>query len=602
MTIRLERYGDDRVVIESDFPMRDRELLKALPGSSYSSKTHLWTAPLTWATCVAMRGMFGNELIVGPHLAEWSNEEYHRRVLPAMTLRTSWDDPSLEEIFPQLYPFQRAGVSFLSFAEQALLTDEMGTGKTPQTIFTLMNNLRLGKDPFPALVIAPNNMVLTWKKEIERFWPGAVVNVIKGHAGWRREMIKKPAHFYVMNFEGVRTHSKLAGYGSIRLRRCYQCDPSMPNDRQHQPSRCEVHPKELNQKAWKTLIIDEAHRMKDPGTKQSRAIKALRTRDTRFVYCLTGTPLGDAPVDLWPALNLISPYEFPSRQAFIDRYCLIGYSLFGTMNVIGLNPQNKEEFFKIVEPRFRRMPKAAVLPFLPDKVRTTRYVEMHPKQAKAYAQMDKNEIAVLVREDGTAGVAVAANPLTELTRLMQFSSAYAEKTEDGHVRLSKPSNKIEALLELLEEMGETEPAVVFAQSRQLIELTAQELDAHKITYSKIVGGQNAWEREEAKDRFQNGQVRVILCTIAAGGIGITLTRSKYAIFLQRSWSMIENKQAEDRVHRIGSEVHDVINIVDIVSVGTIEEGQMMALAGKEDRLQEFVRDADIVASMQAEEG
>lgn len=596
MTISLELYDDTKVVINSDFPMRDRELLKALPGSKYSTREHKWLAPLTWATCVAMRGMFGENLEVGPGLAAWATEESARRIEPSLSLRTSWDDPTLEDVFPQLYPFQRAGVSFLSFAEQALLTDEMGTGKTPQTIFTTMNNLRLGKDPFPALIVAPNNMVLTWKKEIERFWPGAKVNVIKGHAGHRREKIKEEAHFYVINFEGVRAHSKLAPYGSIRLKRCYQCDPSMPNDAAHQPSRCEIHPKELNQRVWRTLVVDEAHRMKDPGTKQSRAIKALRSKETRFIYGLTGTPLGDAPVDLWPMLNLISPQEFPSRRAFIDRYCLVGYSMFGGMDVIGLNPNTKDEFFRIVEPRFRRMPKAAVLPFLPDKVRTTRYVEMHPKQKKAYDQMDKNQIAVLTNEDGTAGVAVGANPLTELTRLTQFASAYAEKTEEGHVRLSKPSCKIDALLEILEDTGD-EPAVVFAQSRQLIELACKELEARKIPFSKIVGGQNAWEREQAKDDFQEGKVRVILCTIAAGGIGITLTRSNRAIFLQRSWSMIENKQAEDRVHRIGSEIHDSIEIIDIVAVGTIEGSQVRALSSKEDRLQEFVRDADIVASL-----
>lgn len=599
MTITLERFREDKVIITSDYPMRDKELLKALPGSSYSTRDHVWTAPLTWATCVAMRGMFGDELVVGEHLAQWAIDESVSRIKPAMDLRGAWDDPALTDVFPILYPFQRAGVSFLSFAKQALLTDEMGTGKTPQTIYTTMNNLRLGANPFPALVVAPNNMVLTWAKEIERFWPGTKVNVIKGYAGWRRKMIEEPAHFYVINYEGIRTHSKLAGYGSIRLKKCYICDPTMPNDAAHQPSRCEVHPKELNQKTWRTLIIDEAHRMKDPRSKQSRAIKALRTAETEFVYGLTGTPIGDAPGDLWTVLNLISPREFPSRQAFIDRYCLAGYNLFGGMEIVGLNPQTKDEFFKIVEPRFRRMPKAAVLPFLPPKVRNTRYVEMTAKQAKAYKQMDKNQIAVLEGDDGRIGVAVSANPLTELTRLTQFSSAYAEMNENGQVRLSKPSCKVDGLLEVLEDTGD-EPAVVFAQSRQLIELAAEELRSRKISFSMIVGGQGAWEREKAKDDFQNGLVRVILCTIAAGGIGITLTRANRAIFIQRSWSMIENKQAEDRVHRIGSEIHDTIEIIDIVAVGTIEEHQLRALEGKEERLQEFVRDADIVSSLKGE--
>ena len=142
-----------------------------------------------------------------------------------------------------------------------------------------------------------------------------------------------------------------------------------------------------------------------------------------------------------------------------------------------------------------------------------------------------------------------------------------------------------------------EPAVVFAQSRQLIELAAKRLDKEKISYTMIVGGQSADEREASKTSFQDGKVRVILCTIAAGGIGITLTRAGTAIFLQRSWSMVDNAQAEDRVHRIGSEIHDKINIIDILSIGTLEERQRLVLSTKEERLEEVLRDRDTLARL-----
>ena len=600
--ITIEKHSESRVIITSDYPMRDKEQLKSLPGSSYDLRKHIWTAPLTWATCVAMRGMFGDDLVIGEQLNQWSWETYDKKIGPAMAMRQAWDDPEMVDVFPDLYPFQRAGVSFLTAAEQAILCDEMGTGKTPQTIRTLANVVRKGDNPFPAIVVAPNNMTLTWKKEFERWYPGVKVGVIKGtmNIKQRREMIAdRSHHVIVINYEGVRGHSKLASYGSIRLRKCYQCDPLMPDDRDHQPAKCQVHPKELNEIEWKTLIVDEAHRMKDPKSQQSRAIKALRTKGTRYIFPLTGTAIADSPIDLWPSLNLVAPAEFPSRQAYVDRYCLAGYNLFGGMSIIGLNPITKDEFFKIVEPRFRRMPKEAVLPFLPKKVFSRRYVEMTPKQAKAYKEMDVNQIAIL--GDLQDAVTVAANPLTELTRLVQFSSAFAEVNEEGNVRLAKPSNKVDALMEILEDTGD-EPAVVFAQSRQLIDLAAAELDAKKISHSLIVGGQTVDEREKSKEDFQEGRVRVILCTIAAGGIGITLTRSNRAIFLQRSWSMIENKQAEDRVHRIGSEIHDKIEIIDIISVNTIEEQQHIALAGKEERLQEIMRDADTVARLAQEQG
>lgn len=590
--ITAEKLDDKYIVLTSDYPMRDREQLRSIPGSKYNMKSHIWTAPLSWSSCVALRSMFQEDLVVGEKLTAWSVELFETKLKPAMEMRQAWDDPALNDIFPDLYPFQRSGVSFLTAVRRALLCDEMGTGKTPQTIRTLANIARLGDNPFPAIVVAPNNMTLTWKKEIERWWPGVQAAVIKGSVKQRRDIIAdRSNHVLIINFEGVRGHTKLAGYGSIRLKRCYLCDPLMPNDRDHQPTRCEVHPKELNEIQWKTIVVDEAHRMKDPSTKQSRAIKALRTDFTENIFGLTGTAIADSPEDLWTILNLIDPREFPSRNEFIERYCLKYEDFWGTLKVLGLNPTTREEFFKIVDPKFRRMPKEAVLPFLPKKTYSRRYVEMSAKQAKAYKQMDDNQIAIIGEHD--TAVTVAANPLTELTRLTQFSSAYAEINEEGEVRLAKPSNKLDALKEILDDTGD-EPAVVFAQSRQLIELAAKDLKTAGISFSMIVGGQSPDEREEAKDAFQNGLVRVILCTIAAGGIGITLTRSNRCIFLQRSWSMIDNKQAEDRVHRIGSEIHDKIEIIDIISVGTVEESQHAALMGKEERLQEIMRDEETV--------
>lgn len=579
--LTLDVYDADRVVITSDNPFRDKELIKTLPGASYNIHEHRWFAPLTWATCVTMRGIFGERLIVGDKLQEWAWAEHENRIGPAMQLRQAWDAEGDHD----LYPFQRAGVQFLAYAKRALLCDEMGTGKTIQTIRTLTELHRRGKDVFPAIVVAPNNMTMTWKSEIEKWWPGIEAKVIKGSAAARRKIMAEPAHVYIINFEGLRSHTRLAPYGSIRLKRCIKCDGTLPDIPTNGQTRCEHCKKELNERVWKTVIVDEAHRMKDPRAKQTRACWALRTPETENVFCLTGTAIANAPHDLWPSLHLISKEEHPSRNKYIDRYCLTTFNPFGGMNIIGIRDDTKEEFFKIIDPTMRRMPKEAVLPFLPKKTYTTRTVDMTAAQKKAYDQMEKSQIALF---DG--GVTVAANPLTQLTRMSQFASAHAEVV-DGEVKLSMPSNKIEALVDILEEMGD-EPAVVFAQSRQLIELARVKLEQLKISHTMIVGGQTPDEREASKNDFQNGKVRVILCTIAAGGIGITLTRSGTAIFLQRSWSMVDNSQAEDRVHRIGSEIHDKIQIIDIVSAGTVEERQRVVLGNKLDRLEEIMRDRE----------
>lgn len=583
MAITVEKHNDTKVLLISDFPMRDKELIQSLPGAGYSIRDHAWYAPLTWATCRSLRGIFGSQLTIGPQLQDWAWNERKNRIDPALELRASWDTDGDED----LYPFQRAGVKFLTFAKSAVLADDMGTGKTVQTIRTLVQHKREGRDVFPAIVVAPNNMTIQWRKEFERWMPGVKARVIKGSAKQRRDIIAEGADVLIINYEGVRSHSRLAPYGSIRLKRCIVCDPTLADVASNGQSRCEYCNKELNDVGFRSVIVDEAHRMKDPGTKQTRACWALADKNTQFRYALTGTPIANAPHDFWPVLHFISGDEFPSRTKYIDRFCLASYNIWGGMTVIGLKEENKQEFFDIVDPRMRRMPKEAVLPQLPKKTYSQRFVEMTKEQERAYRQMEEGLIAMIGGGDGA--VSVAANPLVQLTRLSQFASAYATVNENGEVKLAAPSNKVDALLDLLSDMGD-EPLVVFAQSRQLIELSSIALEKAGISFCQIVGGQKPDEREAAKEAFQAGRKRVILCTIAAGGIGITLTRSATACFLQRSWSMVDNAQAEDRVHRIGSEIHDKVTIVDIISTGTVEERQRVVLGTKGERLEELVRD------------
>lgn len=581
MTVNVDVHDARRIVITSDQPFRDKELFKQIPGASYSIADHQWYAPLTWASCLQLRGVFGDRLIVGQSLTDWAWNERQVRVDPATSLRAAWDTTGDED----LYPFQRAGVAFLTFARKALLCDEMGTGKTVQTIRTLKNIEAQGESPFPAIVVCPNNMTLTWQKEFKMWWPEVKTTVIRGSAKKRIEQMNEAdTQVWIINYEGLRSHSRLASYGSIRLKRCHVCDATLPDTKAYSQSKCEHCKKELNEHPWTTVIVDEAHRMKDPKAKQTRACWALRTSETRFAFALTGTAIANAPTDLWPALHLISADEWPSRSKYIDRYCLASFNVFGGMTVVGLKDEMKDEYFNIVDPRMRRMPKEAVLPFLPKKTYSERYVEMTPKQASAYRQMEDGLIAML-----GDGIAVAMNPLVQLTRMTQFASAYAEVNDQGEVVLADPSCKVDALVDILADMGE-EPAVVFAQSRQLIGLAEARLAKLGISYGLIVGGQSPEEREFQKTQFQEGRIRVILCTIAAGGIGITLTRSATAIFMQRSWSMVDNLQAEDRVHRIGSEIHDKIEIIDIIASGTLEERQRLVLATKEDRLEEIMRD------------
>jgi SNF2 family DNA or RNA helicase len=113
-----------------------------------------------------------------------------------------------------------------------------------------------------------------------------------------------------------------------------------------------------------------------------------------------------------------------------------------------------------------------------------------------------------------------------------------------------------------------------------------------IQHGLITGAQDEDERQRAIDDFQSGRIKWILFTAQAGGVGVTLTAARRLVMLQRPWSLVDYKQAMDRVHRIGSEVHDSVIITDYVTEGTIEERVIQVLDRKSDNFEEVVRDRE----------
>jgi SNF2 family DNA or RNA helicase len=134
-------------------------------------------------------------------------------------------------------------------------------------------------------------------------------------------------------------------------------------------------------------------------------------------------------------------------------------------------------------------------------------------------------------------------------------------------------------------------------SRQLIDLLSAAMIKAKIPHGLITGAQDEDERQKAVDDFQSGKIKWILFTAQAGGVGITLTAARRLVMLQRPWSLVDYKQALDRVHRIGSEIHDSIVIMDYVTEGTIEERVIQVLDSKADNFEQIVRDKAQLAKM-----
>lgn len=594
-----ERLGD-AIAVETKWT--EKELIKQIPGARWK-KTH-WEVPLSWAACLQLRGIFHDNLTIGDELTKWSYEEYTQRVAPATALRTVVDRVSDELYHKNLYDFQTAGAEFGRIGGSILLGDDMGMGKTPQILSTLQAVTSLGESTFPALVICPNAVKPGWVNQVSKWAIDCNPYVVTGSAKKRRDIIieasKDPKALVIINIEAVRLFSRLAPYGSVSLKACRQCRSH--GEEGLTAARCEVHLKELNNFGFKTVICDEAHRIKEPTSKQTRAVWAV-AHDPSVTrrLALTGTPLANHVGDLWSIMHFLAPIEYPTKSTFVDRYALQSWNAFGGLDIVGVHPERKEEFFKILDARFRRTPKQLVLDQLPKVVRMTRWVDMVPKQAKAYEELEKRLITRL--ENGE--VMVSKNNLINATRLLQLSSTYcdvewiaAPTDEDPQalkclVTLTEPSPKLDEMENAFDDLGD-KPVVIAAMSRQLIELAAKRFDKRKIPYGKIVGGVSDFDRQLAIRRFQDGHTPVMLMTIQAGGTGVDGLQVADTLFcLQRSWSMIDNLQLDGRVDRIGSERHESITIVDFVTRGSIEEtSQHPRLLEKYERLEEINRDRE----------
>lgn len=603
--VKADIYAEDptKIVIDQ-YEWRFNELIKNVPSSSFRKDKFLIN--LTWPTALALKNNLGDNLEVSDALKAWMADYYTNRILPAYQLRSV---TNMEEGYDFLFPHQKADVQFLSTARRALLANGMGSGKSISATASLRHmSENLGEDVFPVFIACPNSTKMAWGREFEKAWPGKKITVVNGTATQRRKQFKdfeeNGGEVLIMNWESIRFHSRLKAVGGVAFKKCAECGGADPNVK---VTACETHDKELNSINFKSVIGDEIHRISDPKAKGTRAFK-YATGDADIRIALSGTPIMSTPDDLFSALNWLYPTAYPSKTGFLDRFCDVVVNEWGASIVTGIKKNMQTEFFAGLDPILRRMPKEVILPFLPPVLRDRRDVEMGTKQAKAYKQMNEKMVAELDNGD----VIYTTSPLTKMGRLLQFASAYGtmesrevndknspipnQKIIEEYLVLTDPSCKIDAFMEDIPDFGESS-VVVFAQSKQLINLLAARLDKHDIKYGLITGDQDAVERQAYMDAFQAGNIKFILCTIQAGGTGITLTKADTMVFLQRSWSMIDNQQAEARAHRIGSQVHDKVQIIDYVTSGSVEEYVFEAIAKKLDNLEFILRDKDLIRTV-----
>lgn len=571
----IAELAGEQVRLESNF--RDKNLISRIPGCRWDRQDRHWYVRRSWASYVQLWSLFGERFQLGPEYLDWVTAYKRDKVDPALALRNAADIPDWD--CPWLYPRQKVGACFLYYAQNALIGDEVGAGKTRQIIAALEM-----RNAYPAIIIAPRSVKDSWKEEYELlasqgYVPHREIRNVTGSAVQRRKLLEPGADVYLIHWEIARLHTRLAGYGNLHL-----------EDKEKEP-------KELNDIPYKSVIVDEGHRMQDPKAKQTRAVWWLGDQvplDGMRIDA-TGTPIERSCDDAWPQFRFIEPDEFPSKTSFIDRYALMSWNPFGFSTVSGLVPENKDEFFAIIDPHFIRRPMRVVVPNIPYPIRQERKVELTGKQKKAYTDFRKELIAEVEN-----GIVIAQNPLAAMTRARQLASASLTIDERGDPHLSEPSAVLDEMMDALRELGDRQ-GIIFAESRQLIELASARLAKAGMRHGLITGAVAESERTAVRHAFQGGQLQYLLVTMGAGGEGLTLTAATFEMFIERSFSLKKNKQAEGRGLRPGQE--DVVLIIDIVPVLYNSKGHEVqtiyghvrdTIVEKDENAEEILRDQDTI--------
>ncbi|MDR0891323.1 MAG: DEAD/DEAH box helicase [Mediterranea sp.] len=446
----------------------------------------------------------------------------------------------------ELRPYQEEGFRWMSRLAEwdagACLADEMGLGKTLQSLAVLLHRANKG----PALVICPVSLIGNWTAEAERFAPSLQVKTLSHTGNGRREVLEslQNGDLLVTSYGLLQSESDLFA---------------------------EFH--------FATIILDEAHVIKNHATKTSKATMELKG-DFRLI--LTGTPIQNHLGEIWNLFGFINPGLLGSQQHFNDTF------------VKGTDEQTPKYLKKLISPFILRRTKASVMDELPPKTEIVKRIALSSEEMAFYEALRRQAVENLSGEGG--GGAKHIQVLAEITRLRQACCNPLLIDPKAHIA----STKLSTLLTLVDELRENKhKALIFSQFVTHLAIVREALDKQGITYQYIDGSTPVKERQKRVDAFQNGKGELFLISLKAGGLGLNLTAADYVIHLDPWWNPAIEDQASDRAHRIGQT--RPVTIYRLVAENTIEEKILQLHHHKRDMAESLLEGSDMAAKLSLEE-
>jgi non-specific serine/threonine protein kinase len=509
----IQRFTDVERAAQSN-GLAFGEAMRLLAGADVAPEDTVAAENVDWA-----------QVSAGPWLAE--------------TLKGLRDPQALHQVDPgedlhgALRPYQQVGVRWLYLLAKlglgACLADDMGLGKTIQVLSLLLVLKRAESQP--SLLVAPASLLANWASEIERFAPGLKALIAHPSAMAANDLKSLDA-------ERLRdTDLVITSYGSLlRL-----------------PWIAEV--------PWRLAVLDEAQAIKNPDTKQTRAVKQLKAQAR---LALTGTPVENRLGDLWSIFDFVNPGLLGTSKQFTAFAKRLAERPAGKKSG-GYGPLRE-----LVRPYILRRLKTdkTVISDLPDKTEIKAFCPLSRPQAVLYEQTVKDLAEQLA---DASGIQRRGLVLSYLMRFKQICNHPSQWLGDGGWHESD-SGKWARLREIAEVVAaKQEKMLVFTQFREVTAPLAAFLATVFGRQGLILHGETeVKKRKDLVRQFQEDEsIGFFVLSLKAGGSGLNLTAASHVVHFDRWWNPAVENQATDRAFRIGQTKNVLVH--KFVCRGTVEE-------------------------------
>lgn len=441
----------------------------------------------------------------------------------------------------QYYEHQVEGIRTLARRKSFILADDMGLGKSIQSLTVFAIDVFLGWSK-TAIVVCPVTLKGNWADEIEKFTRFPYV-VVEGTANQRYKQILDFSgivgpKILIVNYEQVVAHLDL-----------------------------------LNNFNFDVVIFDEAHYMQNPSSKRTKASLELMGRR---VFALTGTPMLNHVDGLWAIMSKVGATK-RNFYSFCNRYAVMG----GYKNKQIVGVKNEAELTEQLQNFMLRRLKKDVLN-LPDVQMIERRVDLTPEQRKLYDEVLHDMRITRFDRDDPDDI---DNALTKFLRLKEICGTSYKFSGEDH------SSKLDlAITDDLEILENGNKIVVFTQFRHMQECYVKRLaDACDAPVWVLNGDVPKPDRQPMVKEWElTKEPGVICCIFKVAGIGLNMTAARHASFLDKLFVPGLNQQAIDRLHRIGQSETQPVQVRDYMARGTIENRVNQILRTKQKLFGEIV--------------